>query len=83
MKYLLFMGEDYYPQGGAEDFVKGFDSLEEAHAEADKLRSAPIVGSQFKNTYYDWANILCVETGKVWGNNLSKDVWGEVFEEEE
>ena len=30
MGYFLFGGEDYYPSGGWGDFVKAFDTKEEA-----------------------------------------------------
>jgi hypothetical protein len=29
-RYLLFAGENYYPKGGWEDFVKDFNTVEEA-----------------------------------------------------
>ena len=28
-RFLVFCGEDYYPQGGMNDFVGDFDTLEE------------------------------------------------------
>lgn len=28
--YLVFLGEHYYPNGGMEDFIEGFDNLDEA-----------------------------------------------------
>ena len=44
-KYLLFAGEDYYPQGGAFDFVGVYNSKQEAFKEQLKLKS-------------EWSNIL-------------------------
>ena len=29
-RYLLFSGEDYYPSGGAYDFIGSFESIEDA-----------------------------------------------------
>lgn len=52
MIYLLFAGDNYYPKGGAEDLIGKFDSIEKAISAHDANK-------------YDWANILCVETGKI------------------
>lgn len=30
-RYLLFGGNNYYPSGGAEDFINDFDSIEETN----------------------------------------------------
>lgn len=30
MRYLLFMGENYYPEGGSGDFVGFYQSVDEA-----------------------------------------------------
>jgi hypothetical protein len=29
-RYLLFMGDDYYPEGGMNDFVGDYDTVEDA-----------------------------------------------------
>jgi hypothetical protein len=50
-RYLLFAGEHYYPQGGAEDLVGDFDTLEEAWG------AAPYIGNQ-------WRQVLDLETGE-------------------
>lgn len=52
-RFLLFAGEDYYPQGGANDLIGAFDSVDEAKAAHDP--------NKFN---YDggWANILDVGT---------------------
>lgn len=31
-KYLLFAGCDYYPSGGADDFIESFDEVSDAVA---------------------------------------------------
>ena len=46
MKYLLFAGENYYPSGGASDFIAAFDSVDDAKAHAEQ--------QQYK---HDWAHI--------------------------
>ena len=56
-RYILFASLNYYPQGGMDDFIKDFETLEEAKKHAEK--------------YYDtsdyWAHIYDVELKKeVW-----------------
>lgn len=41
MKYLVFSGERYYPNGGSGDLSAVFDTLEEAKAHADRLVLEP------------------------------------------
>jgi hypothetical protein len=31
-RYLVFVGYDYYPQGGMHDFIRDYDTIEEARA---------------------------------------------------
>ena len=45
MKYLLFAGENYYPSGGASDFIAAFDSVDAAKAHAEQEHR------------HDWAHI--------------------------
>lgn len=56
MAYLLFAGNDYYPEGGALDLQGRFDSIEAAIASHDPNKFG-----------YDggWANILCLDTLKI------------------
>lgn len=51
-RYLLFGGDNYYPQGGWNDFKGGFES------ERDALREAAGWG-------WDWWHILDTSTGEV------------------
>lgn len=44
MKFYLFAGDTYYPEGGAEDFMKSFDCIEDAK-------------NYFNPESYDWAHI--------------------------
>lgn len=52
MKYLLFAGDDYYPDGGARDLIGAYDSIEAAVDAHDPKK--------FKY-HGGWANILCVD----------------------
>jgi hypothetical protein len=45
-RYWLFQFDQYYPQGGMNDFVESFDSLEEALVHYKKLKN------HFKGDYY-------------------------------
>ena len=47
MRYLLFAGDAYYPQGGWWDFVGAFGSVEKAKEAKGGVRRA-----------YDWAHIV-------------------------
>jgi hypothetical protein len=50
-RYLLFAGDDYYPAGGFEDFIKDFDSIEDAE------NCLPTLS-------FDWYQIVDQETGE-------------------
>jgi len=66
-RFLLFAGQNYYPDGGWHDFVKSFDTYEEA----DRYLRQEIIGqSQYGPIYryvdqwpqpypyaYDWYHI--------------------------
>lgn len=56
MAYLLFAGDDYYPNGGAEDLIGRFETIKEAFIGHDP--------NQFE---YDggWANVLCLDSMKI------------------
>ena len=36
-RFLLFAGENYYPLGGAEDLICGYDTIEQAMDAYDKM----------------------------------------------
>jgi hypothetical protein len=50
-QYLLFAGDDYYPQGGCWDFKGSFNSIEEAVTAHDPNEF------EYKG---GWANIFCL-----------------------
>ncbi len=52
-RYLLFIGADYYPQGGAYDFLHAYPTLEAAKEAFDTSRGRSIPGS--------WAHVARIE----------------------
>lgn len=52
MRYLLFAGQNYYPQGGIDDLVGEFESIEEAQRVCGV---AP----------YDWGHIVMLNAGTI------------------
>jgi len=55
-RFLLFAGNDYYPEGGANDFKGSYDSIEDA-----------VKAHNPKEFEYDggWANIFDLENEKI------------------
>jgi len=69
---LLFAGLEYYPSGGVHDFIKDFDTLEEAQ-----------ISKPFEDI--NWQNILDLETGEMyeWHNSIhynDRNVWLKIEE---
>lgn len=55
-RYLLFVGSDYYPGGGAGDLLADFDTFSEAF----------MLGDDYVNDdSHRWAHILDTQTGEV------------------
>jgi hypothetical protein len=54
LRYMLFMGDRYYPSGGWHDFMGFFQTVDEA-IEATKPRNI-----------YGWAHVVDPEFGIVW-----------------
>ena len=55
-RYLLFSGEEYYPKGGINDFIKGFNNI----AETMKfLKENP---NEYLN---DWWHVVDMETCRI------------------
>lgn len=60
-RYLLFAGNFYYPNGGAEDFVKDFDNFDEALEYLNK-------GNHDEHFFYNeqvWCNIMDTHDGTI------------------
>ena len=53
-KYLLFVGEHYYPSGGFDDFFGSYDSIEFA---------IQIITDNFK--HIDWYHIVNTDTMEI------------------
>lgn len=53
-QYLLFAGDNYYPSGGWGDFIKSFESLEDAKE----------VGAKYSGNF-TWWHVVDVNTGEV------------------
>ena len=52
-KYLLFAGEDYYPEGGWNDFITDSDNIYSLVSDAKTL-----LKPSEKYVHYDWYHIL-------------------------
>ena len=50
--YLLFAGAEFYPDGGAEDFIGCFESIAAAMDSFDK-------------NLFDWGNIFDMQSQKI------------------
>lgn len=62
-RYLLFEGFDFYPEGGALDFVGAYTSLQKAK------------NAEFRGT---WAHIFDLETLKIVSERTREGVWEDV-----
>jgi len=54
-RYFVFLGSDYYPSGGMEDYQGAFDTLEQAQRFVENYESAP------DELSIDWANIAVMQ----------------------
>ena len=55
-RFMLFAGRNYYPSGGMDDYVRSFDTVEQAISN---------IG------FNDWMHVLDSKTGEVYDTNLS------------
>lgn len=55
-RYLAFMYSDYYPDGGWNDFVGSFSTIDEAFAFCDKAAQESL------QKYYTAKNIQIIDT---------------------
>lgn len=58
-RYLLFVGEPFYPRGGWHDFRGDFDSVDDGVATGRELKDSPdfIAGR--------WWHVVDTDTGKI------------------
>jgi len=75
-RFLLFAGDCYYPEGGAEDFIGGCDTMEEA--ETLLLGNDDDWGKpscRYRNASSQWANVLDPATGVVLARDCATGEW--------
>lgn len=72
-RFAVFAGDNYYPGGGMGDFIKSFDTAEEARAFVEELKTSPTYPNLFNSKEprdawaqtkfgkYDWHNIEDME----------------------
>lgn len=48
-EFLVFCGNEYYPNGGWNDYKGGFDSIEEAIEFCEKI---------MKDEHFDWGQVV-------------------------
>ncbi len=68
-RYLLFAGNDYYPNGGAKDFFGSFDLPEEAILYLNKMQSEGLgpfcYGARLGRDHCTWAHIWDSQTLEI------------------
>lgn len=57
-RFLVFAGSDYYPSGGAEDFVSSYDSLGEARENFEII--------QENACFLNWWHVVDRDTGVIY-----------------
>lgn len=67
--YLVFLGENYYPCGGWEDFRGDFDSLEEA-----------LNYIKYQEPHYNWGHVVykskIIKTARSSTEDFKNHIWG-------
>ena len=58
-RFLVFAGETYYPECGWYDFIKDFDTLEEAKEEIEKFKDEK--NEEYSGECFDWAQVVDLE----------------------
>lgn len=80
-RFMLFAGENCYPNGGMEDFVDSFDTLEGAKQHLAKQYVCDVMPApQYEGKItFEWAEIYDIENGHHWrvklGKRNSENVW--------
>lgn len=66
-RYWVFGYLDYYPEGGMNDFIKDFDTINEAVrlVEASTTKKPIKEGSSYTYTKWDKASVFDTETRKL------------------
>ncbi len=71
-RYILFAGCNYYPDGGWDDMVKDFDSMEDAIEWASNPKNIP--GEILKQSREGWWHLVDIDAGE----KVTKEHrWGE------
>ncbi len=60
-QFAIFAGEDFYPLGGWSDYIKSFDTLEDA-------KEYILAG----NVMRDWIQIVDLKTGDIFSGKYNK-----------
>lgn len=67
-RFLLIVGDNYYPEAGTGDWIDMYDTREEALEKVESFREA-----KMDNIYdYDWYSIVDLEN---WENGKDADVY--------
>lgn len=61
-KYLVFAGNQYYPEGGMNDLKGIFYELDGAK----KFAEAVVEDEHFRSLRWNWSQVYCVNTGKTY-----------------
>jgi hypothetical protein len=64
-KYLVFAGEDYYPLGGAFDYVTSFDDKDTAVREAYKVVADCVTVDEVHEIEAEWSNVIEVSDSGI------------------
>lgn len=61
-QFILFGGEGFYPDGGADDFIAWFDNIDEAIAHATELHSRSMQRTEYYDTDVEWWHLVRART---------------------
>ena len=64
-RYLVFGGENCYPNGGFGDLMNSFDDKQEAMNKVENnLRNGEVDDNNWK--WFDWGQVVDKDNGDVW-----------------
>lgn len=69
-RYWIFVGEEFYPSGGMEDFIKSSENLEELKSHLENLESF-----QWAHIYDSFEKKIILETKSIGKFFESKYIW--------